>query len=60
MQKVTIDRYRIVPAPQTGVGWVAVQEWDGVRGEYRHVSTFRSRDEAKLFSNHMLSVRERI
>jgi hypothetical protein len=50
MQKVTIDRYRIVPAPQTGIGWVAVQEWDNSAGEYKHVSTFRSRADAKLFS----------
>jgi hypothetical protein len=51
MQKVFIDKYRIVPAPQTGIGWVAVQEWDGDRGEYRHVATFRSEDEANVFIN---------
>ena len=49
MQKVTIDRYRIVSAPLTGIGWVAVQEWDDENGEYKHVATFRSRDEANEF-----------
>lgn len=51
MQKVTIDRYRIVPAPQTGIGWVAVQEWDGVMGEYKHYATFRSMGEAEALIN---------
>ncbi len=37
MQKVTIDRNRIVPALLTGIGWVAVQEWDDEAGEYKHV-----------------------
>lgn len=49
MQKVSIDKYRIVPAPLTGIGWVAVQEWDSDRGEYLHVATFRSEDEANAF-----------
>lgn len=49
MQKVSIDRHRIVPAPLTGFGWVAVQEWDSGRGEYKHVTTFRSGDEANVF-----------
>ena len=55
MQKVTIDRYRIVPAPLTGIGWVAVQEWDDETGEYKHVSTFRSKDEANEFIENILS-----
>jgi len=49
MQKKTIDRYRIVQAPTTGSGWVAVQVWDDSAGEYRHVSTFRSKDRAESF-----------
>ncbi len=49
MQKVTIDRYRIVQAPQTGIGWVAVQEWDDAIGEYRHVSICRSMGETEAF-----------
>jgi len=49
MQKVTIDRYRVVPAPQTGIGWVAVQEWNDASGEYKHVSTHRGRDEAEAY-----------
>lgn len=49
MQKVTIDKYRVVPAPQTGIGWVAVEAWDDAAGKYRHVSTFRSRDEAEFY-----------
>jgi len=51
MQQVTIDRYRVVPAPLTGIGWVAVQEWNDIAGEYRHFSTYRSRDEAVTFLN---------
>ena len=51
MQKISIDKYRIVPAPLTGIGWVAVQEWDSDKGEYRHVATFRSKDEANEFIN---------
>lgn len=49
MQKITIDRYRIVPAPQTGIGWVAAQEWDCMTGEYRNVSIFRCKEEAESF-----------
>lgn len=51
MQKISIDKYRIVPAPLTGIGWVAVQEWDSDKGEYRHVATFRSKDETTEFIN---------
>lgn len=51
MQKVTIDRFRIVPAPMTGIGWVAVQEWDDKIGEYKHLSTFRTSEEAELLIN---------
>lgn len=53
MNKVTIDRFRIVPAPLTGIGWVAVQEWDADAGGYRHVSTFRGRDEAEIYLQSM-------
>jgi hypothetical protein len=49
MNRITIDRFRIVPAPLTGIGWVAVQEWDNNSGEYKHVGTFRSRDEVSIF-----------
>lgn len=49
MQKITIDRFRIVPAPMTGIGWVAVQKWDSATGVYKHLSTFRSREEGKAF-----------
>jgi len=49
MQKISIDRHRIVPAPMTGIGWVAVQGWSDEAGEYRHVTTCRSRDEAASF-----------
>jgi hypothetical protein len=49
MQKITIDRYRIIPAPLTGIGWVAVQVWDDSAGEYRHVASYRSKDEAESF-----------
>jgi hypothetical protein len=49
MGKVTIARYRTVPAPLTGIGWVAVQEWDNVAGAYAHKSTHRSQTEAEDF-----------
>lgn len=49
MQKIVIDRYRIVSAPITGIGWVAVQVWDDSDGECRHVASFRSKDDAELF-----------
>lgn len=49
MQQVTIDKFRIVPASLTGIGWVAVQEWDNNSGEYRHVACFRSKAEAVIF-----------
>jgi hypothetical protein len=49
MQTITINRFRIVPAPQTGIGWVAVQEWNSDAGAYVHLSTHRSQDEAEAF-----------
>lgn len=51
MQKISIDKYRIIPASLTGIGWVAIQEWDSDKGEYQHVATFRSKDEANGFIN---------
>lgn len=51
MEKITIDKYRIVPAPTTGIGWVAVQSWDNVVGAYKHISTHRSESESKDFIN---------
>ena len=49
MQTVTINRFRIVPAPLTGIGWVAVQEWNSDAGAYVHLSTHRSQSEAETF-----------
>lgn len=49
MQQVAIDKYRIVSAPLTGIGWVAVQQWDADMAKYRHVLTLRSRIEAEKF-----------
>lgn len=51
MQKITIDKYRVVPAPLTGIGWVAVHEWNCEIGEYKHMASFRSKDEAHAFIN---------
>jgi hypothetical protein len=48
MNQITIDRFRIVPAPLTGIGWVAVQEWDNDSGEYRHIAMVRTQEEAEL------------
>lgn len=48
-QTVTIDRFRTVPAPLAGIGWVAVERWDDTAGRYVHVSTFRSQTEAGGF-----------
>ena len=39
----------MVPAPLTGIGWVAVQRWDEKAGEYRHMVTLRSQGEAEEF-----------
>lgn len=44
---ISIEEYRIVPAPLTGIGWYAVQMWNGY--EYEHVSTFRSVEQAQEF-----------
>lgn len=49
METVVIDKYRIVPAPLTGIGWVAVEAWNVITGGYRHVATHRSMDEATSF-----------
>lgn len=56
MLKVTINKYRIVQAPQTGIGWVAVQQWDDFAGKYRHVSTHRSGDEANDLIIHLVKI----
>ncbi len=47
MSTISIEEYRIVPAPLTGIGWYAVQMWNGY--EYEHVSTFRSVEQAQEF-----------
>jgi hypothetical protein len=57
MKTVTIDRHRIVPSPLTGIGWLAVQEWNDEAGEYRHVATFRSKGEAEEFIRQDESIR---
>ena len=49
MTEKTIKKHRIVSAERTGFGWVAVEKWDDARGEYKHVSTFRSVTEAEGF-----------
>ena len=49
MERISIDKYIITPAPLTGIGWVAVQIWDKSANQYRHVSTFRSKTEAETF-----------
>lgn len=49
MINLTIDKYRIVPAQLTGIGWVAVQEWDAVSGKYMHIATYRSEGNAEAF-----------
>jgi len=37
METIVIDKYRIVPAPLTGIGWVAVEAWYVITGEYKGV-----------------------
>ena len=49
MKFIEIPLYRIVPAPLTGIGWVAVEMWDSVFGRYVHLSTFRSAELAEEF-----------
>ena len=55
METIIIDKYRIVPAPLTGIGWVAVEAWNAITGGYRHVSTHRSIEEAKIFTSNLLT-----
>jgi len=52
MKFIEIPVYRIVPAPITGIGWVAVERWNDVLGRYGHVSTFRSETQAEEFIEH--------
>jgi len=47
--QTSIPVFRIVPAPLTGIGWVALQRWDQGHGEYRHLATFRTTEEANKF-----------
>ena len=52
-QTVTINRFRTVPANLTGIGWVAVQQWDNEAGNYVHMASFRSETEADRFKESM-------
>ena len=54
MKFIEIPLYRIVPAEQTGIGWVAVEKWNELLGRYGHVSTFRSTELAEEFIEHEL------
>jgi len=49
MKCIEIPLYRIVPAPLTGIGWVAVEIWSPGLGKYVCLSTFRSSDLAEEF-----------
>lgn len=49
MKFIEIPLYRIVPAPHTGIGWVAVERWYEYSGMYLNVSTFHSSDLAQEF-----------
>jgi DNA (cytosine-5)-methyltransferase 1 len=48
-QTVQISKYRIVPAPATGLGWVAVEQWSEDDERYMHISTHRTPGEAENF-----------
>jgi hypothetical protein len=56
METIVIEKYRIVPAPATGIGWVAVQAWNGIVGAYEHLSTHRTKGEADGFIANLLTV----
>lgn len=49
MEMISICRFRIVTAPLTGIGWVAVQEWDNICEAYTHISSHRTKAEADSF-----------
>jgi hypothetical protein len=49
MRQFTINEFRIVPAPMTGIGWVSVEKWDDEKKEYLHYSTFRTESFAREF-----------
>jgi hypothetical protein len=55
METIVIEKYRIVPAPMTGIGWVAVEAWNVITGGYRHLSTHRSIEDAKNFIANLLT-----
>lgn len=46
---IRINEFRIVYAPMTGIGWVAVEKWDNEKGEYKHYSLFRTISSAEEF-----------
>jgi len=52
MKFIKIPFYRIVPAGQTGIGWVAVERWNELLGRYGHVSAFRSETLAEEYIEH--------
>ena len=52
MRQFTINEFRIVPAPMTGIGWVSVQRWCKEKGKYEHYSLFRSKSLAEDFIKH--------
>ena len=49
MKFIKIPLYRIVPAPQTGIGWVAAQKWNSETGSYKFDCLFRSPELAEEF-----------
>ena len=49
MKFIEIPLYRIVPAEQTGIGWVAVEKWNMESGRYERLSAFRSKELAEEF-----------
>ena len=42
MKFIKIPLYRIVPAPLTGIGWVAVEKWNSETGSYKFIDLCRS------------------
>ena len=52
---IEIPKYRIIPAPKTGIGWVEAQMWDDKYGAYRHIGIFRGNSRAEKYIEQLIN-----